>query len=1620
MHWSKQFVTIILFAVCVLVTKTSSANRVENNSKWLKMNFKRFGIKENQDISKRVRAVEGNTKKQPKQFNVKSDKSKLNSVLLATNSRWNDHALFNIRPRSETENRSDGIKSPGTDKLISKTRELNYPEIQQPDLATDKNGAKEMKLPSSYILNRQPSKLQTTNDIKSTYFEDEENLGHTLNRKKRSYDEMVSGHRILKRDVNTSLPTQPSVTQSTSPPIIILSPPPLPPKPSFNSQPVCSGQKSCSGRCTVNVTEWRTDETLQCYCDTACYEIFNDCCTDYTIYCGVQKPSNILIKKFNWTCEPLGHFRSDQQCVIGEGLWMVSRCADDWPDDEIRRKCENPTKSLRQSSDISRYIPAKSGNFTFRNYFCAKCNRIAEDFQYFPVEIKTNVIPPEHYNFSQKVNFLLLNGAEFPQNGPTRPKTSQTRRYCFKSIVDSCLGNTTSESCTNGPATPVSGFAKQFKNYDCALCDNPNSQYSCFPSAFLLNCRATLPQKFVLNLDYKDTKNEEHSIFTVLNTSCRNGLTYDDKLQECVENLSPPTKNEDKFLLMAWFSPAKDFYFTENDFKTVMKRYFGVEDSQIYNISIEINPLIFQLDPTPGSSILYHLVRSTFILTPEKSFDIFFKTDNNSSIFNLGSFIHFEKPLSVTLNNITYTIIKTTSRPLSCITQNVYGPHEYDVLDDQRIHITSTKITYKKSEYYRQLNGNITICEVYSPSSCEKTQTGLTNNDFIINSNLSLYQKNTGMLYKRGQYDVLNDSIVLCDLELSDIPTCSSEHSCKDRCSNQTQWRTEVKIRCSCDPDCYEVFNDCCSDYIEYCRAQNPTQALTKKYNYTCESVGHYDADRCSLGDGLWMVIRCRPEWPYDTFRAKCEAPVDKLTYSSPDLHDYLPVLGHDNITFRNSYCAICNGIKTYEPWPLDIQTSVIPPENYNITDKIRFLLSVGAEFPEKRGPWRPGANQARRYCVNDIIDSCPSGKKMPSCNNGNVAVVSFGEYAHLKNTHCAACHDLQSEQLACFPVGLQKTCEVQSFSPQSFSLVLDNSLAETETRVSVYDEKCGKSGLIFDDILQVCRVNWLSPPEKNGQERFYVYAWLQPPRNSQNNSFTPAEFQDSLAKYLNVSHQQLFDVNITTVLQSHTKILLFYLVSSTIAITPQQSLELLSVNQNENTNAFQTTKLLHFIYFSEAFTLQIRGLPYIVAKTTSRPLACVGKTTYTPKEYSLQDQERVFIPSSNKTYEQFEYYRENVERLEVKRSSITVCEKYIATKCDGSIVLYATEEYIITVDLSILVTKTSTLYNYGEYELFSNKSVAICEKFMVHFITKARQTIRNNEALRYITFIFFVISILLLIFLLVTYILFAQLRTLPGKNLMNFAASLLLFKIFWLSSSFSEVRSDRAACMAMAIMEHYFLMASFVSKSVIAFHTCKVFARELPAPKMSKGQERKLFCTYLALVWLLSGIFVAICVVLDDQDVVKLGYGESEICWFTENNAYTYSFTIPVAILLLFNIIAFVTTAVYLRKHCQNTAARQASGNRRSNLSIYVKLSTLMGFTWLFGLLALVAKSTTVFWYFFVIFTSLQGVFVAAAFVLNAKTFGLYRKGYRKYHSGSGTPNTTRKHKTMINDAKL
>ena len=1351
MQWSQLLPNILLFAICLSTVKYSSTNHLKKRTGWLKKNIEEFGTKQ-QDSEKNKRKLKPpifGTNQSSLVLNEEAKRSKHDK----TRSHFNPVTVSTKKHRRRIRQR--------TSNAFSRTQ-VKYPEKQQQDIVKSKikTHGNQLRL-SSDTINRNLSR-------------DEASLDEFLNPKKRINKKTVRTHHIRKRKVNISkVQTTPNLNKPSGS--------------SFNIPPACCRKKSCSGRCTGNVTEWRSDETLACYCDTACYEIFNDCCSDYTKYCGEQKPSNISIKRFKWTCETLGHFRSSENCTIGKGIWMVSRCADDWPRDRIRKNCENPAEFLQKRFKFERYIPLTTGNVTFQNYFCAKCNRIVGKFEYFPVKIKTNVIPPEHYNFSRKVDFLLSHGAtEFFKEEQLTPKPFQKRRYCLKSIIDVCPSNATSIFCKNGPVEPVSG-TQTFKNHHCALCNNPDGYYSCFPPTLAPVCHSTPPQRFLLNLHYQ----RKSFVISVLQTSCSSkGLIFDHKLQECFPNIPQPSGNEGKIRVLAWFAPFKDSQFTENDFKTVMEQYFGIEHSQINNVSIDTVPkkYLFQ----SNSTILFHLVSSTLLLNPEQILDILFKSDSKSSRLNLRSFIEFEKPLNVTSNNITYIIIKTTSRPLSCNTN---------------IGLTREKFEFNKTDV------NITMCEEYLSRSCKTEPTGLTKKDFVINANLSLYHKETGVVYKFGQFDMIGNSIVLCKDVLHKI-TPSSEPF------------TTIET----------------------------LQSTIKTWERT---IPH-------------TTIRITPP-----------------------------------MTYRMTYHVI----------PLD--ASIDSQERFYKATETTVVTNPDSQCPNKHGQiFDPRLNRCR---PNHMIQ--PSTK--PEVSSPSLSRLTFGQ-------------------------------------------------------------KQIKPELSYVDM---------------------VYTWLQPRQNSQNFSFAPTEFQESLTRYLNISQSQLFHINIATLPQSESNSASLYLVSSTIILTSRQRFKLLHTSRHENVST-QTKLIMNFIYFLEPFTLQIKGLSYAVIKTTSRPLVCAKKTTYTPEQYTLQNQDEVVIQRTNKTYGKFQYYRQNGTKRDGKLGNVTLCEKYIPTKCNGSTVLYATEEYIMMVNWSVYIKKTSSLYDYGEYENLSNKSVALCQYFKLHKITKIRKILRYNEVLGYITFVSFLISILFLIFLLVTYILFPQLQTLPGKNLMNFATSLLLFQIGWLLLNIDEISSDEPPCTAMAVMEHYFLIASFLSMSVIAFHTCKVFARRLPAPKMSESHERKLFCIYLALVWLLPGLYVGSCVVLDDQDVVKTGYGEFQICWLTEENADIYFVIIPIAVLLSFNVIAFITAAVFLRKHSQNKAARQASGNRRSKFLIYVKLSTLMGFAWLFGLLALVVKSTPVFRYFFVIFTSLEGVFVAMAFVLNTKTFGLYKQWYT---NGSRATKTNR-----------
>ena len=91
--------------------------------------------------------------------------------------------------------------------------------------------------------------------------------------------------------------------------------------------------------------------------------------------------------------------------------------------------------------------------------------------------------------------------------------------------------------------------------------------------------------------------------------------------------------------------------------------------------------------------------------------------------------------------------------------------------------------------------------------------------------------------------------------------------------------------------------------------------------------------------------------------------------------------------------------------------------------------------------------------------------------------------------------------------------------------------------------------------------------------------------------------------------------------------------------------------------------------------------------------------------------------------------------------------------------------------------------------------------------------------------------------------------------------------------------------------------------------------------------------------------------------------------------------------------IVTFLNAALYLKKHSEfKIAARECRSMKRSNYVIYIKLCSLMGYTWLFGLLDVLVESLKIFEYLFVILTCLQGIFISVSFVFKKEILKLYR----------------------------
>ncbi|XP_046360105.2 uncharacterized protein LOC124137722 [Haliotis rufescens] len=376
-----------------------------------------------------------------------------------------------------------------------------------------------------------------------------------------------------------------------------------------------------------------------------------------------------------------------------------------------------------------------------------------------------------------------------------------------------------------------------------------------------------------------------------------------------------------------------------------------------------------------------------------------------------------------------------------------------------------------------------------------------------------------------------------------------------------------------------------------------------------------------------------------------------------------------------------------------------------------------------------------------------------------------------------------------------------------------------------------------------------------------------------------------------------------------------------------------------------------------------------------------------------------------------------------------------------------SSDKYILLRNKSIILGEG--LYNMTEYEYVDEAKgiIEICvpqsilqsqsQNNSYHFVQgcdRGFETFIKAEA--YMTAVLGRISIAALAIVLMTYCLFPKLRNLPGVNTMNLTLALLIAESIFITWEGSV--DFPIVCSLVAILLHYFFLASFFWMNVMSYDLFRTFGNKtyvLPEIR----EKSKYLCKYVLYSWGSPAIIVAICVILDFTKVipgVEIGYGsqgytedssvnitsedwnsteddvqdvESLGCWIQNPFASMTAFGAPIVIIFLMNSCLFVKTILCIRKTAKftNDHTRRSSVNRRNgrnDVMLYVRMSTVMGFTWIFGLASSIVSAvstppTVVACYtehilglLFVTFNCSQGLFIFFAFVTKRRVFYLYK----------------------------
>uniref|UniRef100_A0A224XG35 Putative class b secretin-like g-protein coupled receptor gprmth5 n=1 Tax=Panstrongylus lignarius TaxID=156445 RepID=A0A224XG35_9HEMI len=263
--------------------------------------------------------------------------------------------------------------------------------------------------------------------------------------------------------------------------------------------------------------------------------------------------------------------------------------------------------------------------------------------------------------------------------------------------------------------------------------------------------------------------------------------------------------------------------------------------------------------------------------------------------------------------------------------------------------------------------------------------------------------------------------------------------------------------------------------------------------------------------------------------------------------------------------------------------------------------------------------------------------------------------------------------------------------------------------------------------------------------------------------------------------------------------------------------------------------------------------------------------------------------------------------------------------------------------------------------------------------------------------------------------------KNLPSRILSSLSWALIIAQTLFLFGISPIVTVPHSVCKGIAILIHFFFLSAFFWMNVMSIDIWHTFSKIA----LNTCNERS-HPKYSFYAWGCSALITGFALLTDLTNflpkVFRPYYGVLPgVCWFGNRIGLGIYLYAPLSFLLCMNALLFSITVCWFQKQAKNSEFAAASGRKEyTRLWLYVKLSTIMGLSWAFGMVAALAHRPK-FWYPFILLNGLQGAFIFLMFDLKSNVLSLFfdRIGLKYFLKDAGKEGKIETRSTKISTSQ-